>query len=703
MSELVDATWPSARTTEALIALGRAARLPLRRVDLRSARDLPGGGDAGPWIEGSARWLALEAEPVDTPYGQLEDLLRGAGPAMVRVETAEGPRFVAVLRANARHAIVVTDHGLERVSTRVLREAVALPLEKNVAGAVDQMLDACRIAEARRPRARAALLREHLGPRRLGGIWMLRRPPTSPFGGQLRDAGAVGQLAALVASHATQYGLSLAAWWTIGQGALRGHLDPGWLVAWAMLLASSVPLRLLELSAQGRLAIEAAAVLKRRLLQGSLAMAPEEMRGEGAGQLLGRTTEASAVEAIATGGGLAAVMAVADLAASALVLAAAGGLVPTVMLVLATAAACAAGAAYWRARLAWTDHRLGLTHALVERMTGHRTRLAQEEHVEWHRGEDEELVRYLGASRAFDRQWVVFGALLPAAWLAAGLSSLVPSLVAGTTPAASIAVAVGGVLLAFRALQKLAAGARGVVGALIAWRRVRPLFEAGGRTENAPPPEAWRAGLAADRDQPILTAENLVFRYRAGGEAVLRGCSVRIRSRDRLLLEGPSGGGKSTLAMVLAGVRAPESGTLLACGLDRHTLGSEDWRRRVVTVPQFHENHVLSATFGFNVLMGRGWPPRELDLKEAEDVCQELGLGALLARMPAGLQQIVGETGWQLSHGERSRLYMARALLQRPDVLVLDESFAALDPQTMLLCLKCVLRRAPALVVVAHP
>jgi ATP-binding cassette subfamily B protein len=447
-------------------------------------------------------------------------------------------------------------------------------------------------------------------------------------------------------------------------------------------------------------------------------MAPEDMRGEGAGQLLGRTVEASAVESLATGGGLAALMAIADLAASAFVLGATAGILPAVVLLLATAAGCGAGLAYWRARLAWTDHRLGLTHDLVERMNGHRTRLAQEGQGQWHRGEDEELVRYVGASRALDRRWVVFGALLPAAWLAAGLSSIVPSLVASTTLATSIAVAVGGVLLAFRALQKLTSGARGVVGALIAWRRVRPLFEAGGRTENAPPPEPWTAsgrtenalplqpgtaGVAPEGDHVVLTAENLVFRYRASGEPVLRGCSVRIRSRDRVLLEGPSGGGKSTLAMVLAGVRTPESGTLLARGLDRHTLGSEDWRRRVVTVPQFHENHVLSATFGFNVLMGRGWPPREQDLKEAEDVCQELGLGDLLARMPAGLQQIVGETGWQLSHGERSRLYIARALLQSPDVLVLDESFAALDPRTMLLCLECVLRRAPAVVVVAHP
>ena len=63
---------------------------------------------------------------------------------------------------------------------------------------------------------------------------------------------------------------------------------------------------------------------------------------------------------------------------------------------------------------------------------------------------------------------------------------------------------------------------------------------------------------------------------------------------------------------------------------------------------------------------------------------------------------MVGESGWQLSHGERSRLYIARALLQRADVIVLDESFAALDPENLRRCLTCVLNRAPTLLVIAH-
>jgi ATP-binding cassette subfamily B protein len=142
---------------------------------------------------------------------------------------------------------------------------------------------------------------------------------------------------------------------------------------------------------------------------------------------------------------------------------------------------------------------------------------------------------------------------------------------------------------------------------------------------------------------------------------------------------------------------------LLLGGLDPATIGAAGWRRRVVLAPQFHENHVLMGTFAFNLLLGRDWPPQPADLEEAERICRGLGLGPLLDRMPAGLQQVVGETGWQLSHGEKSRLYLARALLQRADLLLLDESFAALDPESLHRALSFVLSEAPALVVIAHP
>ena len=87
-----------------------------------------------------------------------------------------------------------------------------------------------------------------------------------------------------------------------------------------------------------------------------------------------------------------------------------------------------------------------------------------------------------------------------------------------------------------------------------------------------------------------------------------------MRVGDRLLLEGPSGGGKSTLASLLAGLRPPQSGLLLLRGLDRQTLGTRAWRRQAAAAPQFHENHVLTV----NLLMGAAGHPLPRILRRLE-------------------------------------------------------------------------------------
>jgi len=91
------------------------------------------------------------------------------------------------------------------------------------------------------------------------------------------------------------------------------------------------------------------------------------------------------------------------------------------------------------------------------------------------------------------------------------------------------------------------------------------------------------------------------------------------------------------------------------------------------------------------------------DLEECETVCRELVLGELNDRMPVGMLQMVDESGWQLSDGELSRLYIARAIFQNADLVALDESFAALDPENLRRALTCVLNQASPMLVIAHP
>ena len=118
--------------------------------------------------------------------------------------------------------------------------------------------------------------------------------------------------------------------------------------------------------------------------------------------------------------------------------------------------------------------------------------------------------------------------------------------------------------------------------------------------------------------------------------------------------------------------------------------------------PQAHDNYLVGGSLAFNLLMGRRWPAEPADLAEAETVCRELGLDDLLDRLPAGLHQVVGETGWHLSQGERTRVFLARALLQKPELLVLDESFSALDAENVERAMRCVTNRAQAVLAIAH-
>jgi ATP-binding cassette subfamily B protein len=142
---------------------------------------------------------------------------------------------------------------------------------------------------------------------------------------------------------------------------------------------------------------------------------------------------------------------------------------------------------------------------------------------------------------------------------------------------------------------------------------------------------------------------------------------------------------------------------VLLYGIDRPTIGTACWRQHVVIAPQFHENHIIEASLLFNLLLGRTWPPQQDDIVAAYTLCRELGLLPLIEQMPRGLYEPVGETGWQLSHGERSRVYVARALLQGASMIILDESFGALDPQSLQTSLQCALNHAETLLVIAHP
>ncbi len=628
-------------------------------------------------------------------YGyDVEAKLRASGASSLQIGKSG---FAGVLRVRGGKAdLLDADLSVKRIALGRLVDAVLESAAGPALSETDSLIEACGVAARRRDGARRTILRERLGDRRIGSMRRLCLDPGAGMARQMRETGMIRTAYAFVLAHVAEACVWLAIWWAAGQASLSGRLDPGWMRGWVLLLAALVPLRVWAARAQGKLSIGVGGLLKQRLLAGALRLGAGEVANEGAGGYFSRVTEAEAVETLALSGGLAAAVSVVELTLAGAVLAmgASGGfLVALFVFWLALA-----GGIAWRLareRVRWTEARLAMTHDLIEQMAGHRTRLVQEPREARHMQEDEALSTYHAASVRLDTWGVRLGSIVPYGWLLAGVAALM-SAFSGGAQATSLAVGLGGVLLAWEALRSALAGASNLIGAGVSWRVAAPLFRAAAAME----PEGLTESAGG---RTVLDASDVTFRYRQDGPTVLNGVDLRMERGDRALLEGASGRGKSTLVSILCGLREPVSGLLTSGGLDRASIGARQWRSKVAAAPQYHENHIITGTLAFNLLMGRAWPPTSEDMREAVQVCGELGLGDLLGRMPAGIQQMVGDTGWQLSQGERSRVFLARALLQNSEITILDESFAALDPENLLLAMECSIRRANTLLVVAHP
>jgi ATP-binding cassette subfamily B protein len=662
-------------------------------------------------IEILADPFGLEVEAVEAAYGELLDMVRNAPPALLQLPNQD---FLALLSGGKRQIrIIAPDLSVQRIRPELIRALLIDEIEAPQTAGLEELLAGLGVAEERRTRAKIAILDEQLSETRIGGCYLLRLSPATAFRQQLYYAGLPRQVSVMIGGYAIQQVLVVMSGWVILQGSLQGRFSQMWLLAWGLLLFTNIPFQVLVSNAQNNLTIGMGLLFKKRLLAGSLELDPEEIRHQGAGQFLGRLMEAEAVEWLALSGGFAALIALIQLIMAGIVLTVGTtGSFHVLLLLLWTIITLLFGWRYYHHSQKWLKSYRDMSNDLVERMVGHRTRLAQENVSHWHDEEDQILDRYLKLSEKMDRHGVQLSAFINRGWLILALAGLIPTFVFNPASSTELAISLGGIMLASNALRLVAGGLTSVVGILNAWEQFAPIFmidspdEARGSETGwgqSPLAEALALATSPAKGEAIILARDIAFSYHEDSEPVLTELRLRISYGERLLLEGPSGGGKSTLVALLAGLRTPDFGLLLLQGLDLKTMGSQAWRQRIASVPQFHENHVLTDTFAFNLLMGRRWPASPQDLAEAEIICRELGLGELIERMPAGMQQMVGESGWQLSHGERSRLYIARALLQNAYLIILDESFAALDPENLERALRCVLKRAPTLLTIAHP
>jgi len=158
------------------------------------------------------------------------------------------------------------------------------------------------------------------------------------------------------------------------------------------------------------------------------------------------------------------------------------------------------------------------------------------------------------------------------------------------------------------------------------------------------------------------------------GGPVLERFSFSVRAGETLAIVGPSGSGKSTIADLLLRLIDPDAGAVRLDGRDLRTVRLADLRRRVALVEQ--EPCILHATIAENIRYAR---PGASD-EEVSAAADRAALAPFIESLPEKFATVVGERGMALSAGERQRIAIARALLADPDVLVLDEPSAALDP-----------------------
>jgi ATP-binding cassette, subfamily B, bacterial PglK len=196
-----------------------------------------------------------------------------------------------------------------------------------------------------------------------------------------------------------------------------------------------------------------------------------------------------------------------------------------------------------------------------------------------------------------------------------------------------------------------------------------------------------------------LVIEHLSYSYPAMRQPAVDRVSLEIPKGHWVAFIGPTGAGKTTLADLILGLLVPNSGRILVDGRNLHD-NVAGWQRNIGYVPQ--TVYLIDDSVRRNVAFGV--PEEEIDDERVWQALRAAQVEDLIRSLPDELNAIIGERGGRLSGGERQRLGIARALYRDPEVLVIDEATANLDPGTEAAIVEVVsgLREKKTIIVIAH-